>query len=158
MPDELVTPCPDIQLSGATSKYESNCQHLESLQQSLAEESRQRKLIEQRFFILATNHEEMIRLKDEYKDEARRLRHEMLTGQREHENGLKKSMELEEEVEKIERQWQEKMNGMERRVTLVQGQRETAEKRASHLETSIQFSLGEHSEMVQKLQAKLRGE
>lgn len=126
----------------------------ESLQQSLAEETGQRKLVEQRFFILAKNHEEMIRLKDEYKGETRRLRHEMLSGQREHEDGVRKSIELEEEVEKIEQQWKERMAGVERRVTFVEEQRDVAEKRASQLENNIQSSLGEHSGM----QATLRGE
>lgn len=145
------------QLSEATSKYESGCVHVESLQQSLADESRQRKLIEQRFFDLAHNHEEMIRLKDEYKGEARKLRQELLTGRREHEDGLRKSLELEDEVEKIERRWQERMRGTERRVTLVEEQRDVAEKKASRLESSLHSSLGEHSEMVRKLQENLQG-
>lgn len=140
-----------------TSKYASGCDHLESLQQSLAEESKQRKLIEQRFFDLAQNHEEMIRLKDEYKGEARKLRQELLTGQREHKDGLRRSLELEDEVDKIEQQWQEKMKGMERRVTVVEEQRDVAEKAAGQLESSMQLSLGEHSERVRKLQENLKG-
>lgn len=150
--------CYENQLSEVTSKYESSCLHLESLQQSLADESRQRKLVEQRFFDLAHNHDEMIRLKDEYKGETRKLRQELLTGQREHEDGMRRSLELEDEVEKIERQWQERVRGVERRVTLVEEQRAVAEQRASQLESSMQSSSGEHSEMVRHLQETLQGQ
>lgn len=128
------------------------------MQQSLAEESRHRKLLEQRFFILAKNHEDMISLKDEYKGEAYKLRQKLLSGQREHEDGLRKSVEQEEEVDRIEQQWQERLTGMERRVTLVEEQRDTAQKKASQLEGSMQSSVGEHSEIEQRLKASLTGQ
>lgn len=128
------------------------------MQKSLADESRQRKLLEQRFFVLAKNHEEMIRLKDEYKGETRKLQRELLSGQREHEDGLRRSVELEEEVDKIEQQWQERLRGVERRVTLVEEQRDTAQNRASELKGSMQSSIGEHSEMAQRLKASLTGQ
>jgi hypothetical protein len=131
---------------------------VEALQKSLAEESRQRKLIEQRFFVLAQNHEEMIRLKDEYKGEAHRLQQELLSGKREHENGAKRSLELEKEVDRIKCQWQEKLRGMERRVALVEEQRDMAEKRASQLEHKMQSAAGDHLGMMQSSQASLKSQ
>ena len=128
------------------------------MQQSLAEESRQRKLLEQRFFVLAKNHEEMIRLKDEYKGETRKLRQELLSGQREHEDRSRKSLKLEGEVERLEEEWRERLKGVERRATLMEEQRDTAEERVGRLESTMQSSIREHSEVVQKLQANIRGE
>lgn len=145
------------QLSEATSKYESSCQQVESLQQSLADESRQRKLIEQRFSILAKNHEEMIRFKDEYKGRAQALERELVSGQRERAVGQERTLQLQEEVGKVERVWQEKMGNAERRCTLVAEQRDLAEKRLGQLETNLQVSTREREGVLQHMQSSLTG-
>ena len=50
---------------------------LEQVQRSLAVEMKHRQQLEDRFHILATNHEEMIKIKDDYKMEVRRLKKEV---------------------------------------------------------------------------------
>ena len=138
------------QLSQVTSKYESSCHHLESLQESLAEQSRKCKLTEKRFYDLAKNHEQMIVYKDQYKEEAQRLKCELMAGDKE--------VTLEEEVMKVGRQWEDKIVSVERRLTLAEEQRIMAETTANQLQIKIQTSAKQHSETVQQLQASLTGE
>lgn len=141
------------QLSQVTSKYESSCHHLESLQESLSEQSRKCKLIEKRFYDLAKNHEQMIHYKDQYKEEAQRLRCELMAGEKE-----VKGRALEEEMMKVGRQWEDKIVSVERQLTLAEEQRFVAETTASQLQIKMRTSAKEHSEIVQQLQASLTGQ
>ena len=140
-------------MSEVTSKYEDSCEHVQCLQQSLAEESHKHRIIEQRFRDLAKNHEEMIRFKDDYKEEAKRLRCELTTQKEEYESRMERSIRLEEEVCKIECRYQEKMKGAERRVALLEEQGHTADDTIIQLQTNAQ----EFSNILQQLQGKLRG-
>ena len=56
--------------------YEETVAKRQELELKLQEESRQRLLVEQRFATLAENHEEMIKIKDEYKGSNQDLRSE----------------------------------------------------------------------------------
>ena len=61
------------ELVSSRKDYEASNEALAVLQESLATGTRQNQLLEDRFYTLASNHQEMIKLKDEYKEEARRL-------------------------------------------------------------------------------------
>ncbi len=56
-----------LQLTESQTNYKMLSVTMEALQERLSHEETQRKQLEQRFSILADNHEEMIRIKDEYK-------------------------------------------------------------------------------------------
>jgi chromosome segregation ATPase len=57
----------NMQLSECEQRYESALKQVSHLQEVLAEVSREKALLEDRFHTLAENHEQMIRIKDEYK-------------------------------------------------------------------------------------------
>lgn len=140
-------------MSEVTSKYEDSCEHVQCLQQSLAEETHKHRIIEQRFCDLAKNHEEMICFKDEYKGEVKRLQCELTTQRKEYELRMERSIRLEEEVSKIEGQYQEKMKDAERRVALLEEQKHSADDTITQLQTNA----WEFSNMLQQLQEKLGG-
>lgn len=103
---------------------------MRAAERKLQEETKTRKLVEQRFAQLAQNHEEMIRIKDGYKssnsalaEESRRLRQEIETGSsaavREKE---RLGAELRQELAACRRSEREAVNrcdGLERRVSLL---------------------------------------
>lgn len=142
-----------LQLTEATSKYELTCQHMESLQQSLAQEMGQRKLMEKRFQDLAENHQQMIRLKDEYKAEARGLREKAGRD----EEGQRRSLQLEEEVLRVQRECQERVRVVEERLTNTQAQRDIAERKADDLQRKMNEMLREHLDSIQHYQTNVKG-
>lgn len=142
-----------LQLSEATSKYQVNCQHMEKLQQSLAEEMGQRRLLEKRFQDLADNHQQMIRLKDEYKEEARGLREKV--GRQE--QGHRRSLELEEDMLRVQRECEEKLKSFEERLTAVQAEKDTAQSKAHQLQQKTNEAAREHVCAIQHLQMSLKG-
>lgn len=135
--------CPLRELAGSKKACEASNERLAALEASLAEGTRQNELLKDRFYTLASNHEEMIKFKDGYKEEAMRLRGEV--------RGLeenKRASEVEEkvrasELEKNKRasELEEKVREMEGRVSKakgermrVEGEREIAKKRVEELE------------------------
>ena len=86
------------------------------MQESLAVEVRQKSLLEERFFSLASNHQEMIKLKDEYKEAAARLRCAVEGMGESKENVERRCMEV-LNVEK------EKVEVLEEQVRVVKGER-----------------------------------
>ena len=76
----------------------ASSEQLDQVQRSLAAEMRQRKNVEERFQMLASNHDEMIKIKDEYKSEVHRLQD--LTGGVDHQRDL------------LKQQWEESLQAM----------------------------------------------
>ena len=142
-----------VQLSEVMSKYELSCQRVESLQQSLAQEMGQHKLLLKRFQALAENHDQMIRLKDEYKEEAQGLRQS--AGQEQ--EGQKRAMELEEELVRVRRECQERLMIVEERLTKTQAERDAETRRSDDVQRKLNETLREHSNSIQHLQTNLKG-
>lgn len=127
------------------------------MQQSLAEETQRRKLVEHRFHQLARNHEQMIDLKDEYKEEARRLKEKEVREKKK--VGEEKSAGIEEEqVKKMEKEWKEKVRAMEGRLMIAEEERSTLERRVKELEDEIKRIINKHLNSIQQLQENLRGD
>lgn len=127
--------------------YEGSRQHLESLQLSLAEESRQRKLVEQRFQDLAKNHEHMIHLKDEYKQQALSLQQQRGQDKLTQEARLEQEQAREREVRELEG-----------RVRMVEEERDGLKQEADTLESVRKDEARQHAELVQQLQDNLKGQ
>lgn len=134
---------------------------MQSLQQSLAKETHQRQLVERRFHHLADNHQQMIRLKDEYKEEAKRLREEVEGGgegsQEQLEEQVRREMELEME-EKVRREVEESVRRLEQRATEMEGQCEEAQGKVKEMEIKMKMMMKEHTDSLQHLQTHLKGQ
>ena len=86
---------------------------LEQVQMSLAVEIKQRHQLEERFRILAANHEGMIKIKDEYKSEVKRLQDS--TG-----SATKMKSELERKWAESDKQWAESLQAQKCREESIE--------------------------------------
>ena len=128
------------------------------MQLSLAEETRQRHLIEQRFHTLADNHEEMIRFKDQYKEEARKLRTQIEEGTGDKEDKRKylelkekKCLELEERLARMEEVWKEK-------VKVEEEKWKVAERRLELIQTKMKETIETHEQRMKNVETQLIGQ
>ncbi len=150
-----------IQLSETSAKYEVVCRQLEGLQASLTQEVKQRTLVERRFHQLAGNHEEMVKLKDHYKQEARRVNKGEVHREREAELVTKVEGEWQERVRVVEGEWQEKVRVVEgewqERVRVVEGARSEAVTKMKGYGETMNKIIKEHAGYIHKLKDQMKG-
>ena len=117
----------NLQLSESQQKYESSQKQVAKLQELLAEVTAEKTQLEDRFHTLAENHEQMIKIKDEYKEANCRLSSQ----QREETSTVK---QLQDELKKIKSErdsFGKKCNLLEGRVSELE--RRTEADRKAHL-------------------------
>ena len=152
-----------VQLSDMTCQYQTVNKQLQLLQESLAGETKQRQLVEQRFHILCNNHQEMIKLKDEYKEKMKQLMERRKSKEEEEKEREKVVMkkrceESEEKVVIIEKEWQEKMKGVVAEVEEARGRAETAEREREEFAKRFEGSARKHEAELLVLQERLSGQ
>ncbi len=95
----------------------------------------------------------MIRLKDEYKEEARGLKQSAGKEQ----EGQRRALELEEELVRVRKEYQEKVMVVEERLTETQAERDAAIRRTDDVQRKLNETLREHTDSIQHLQTNLKG-
>ena len=122
-----------IQLSRSQQLYESSQKQVSKLQELLVEVSGEKAVLEERFQILAENHEQMIRIKDEYKAENYRLSSKQCT-----ESDIVQQLQKELEHTKSSR------DGLEKKCQLL-------EHRVCEQESKMEAERADHQSKFEKI-------
>ena len=122
-----------MQLSECEQRYESALKQVSQLQEMLAEVSGERALLEEHFHALAENHEQMIRIKDEYKRAMGRF-----SGEQKRETAMVE--QLQEEL----RQTKSSKDGIREKCELL-------ERRVCELERKMEAERTDYKQKIEKL-------
>ena len=123
----------NMQLSECEQRYESALKQVSQLQEMLAEVSGEKALLEERFHTLAENHEQMIRIKDEYKRAIGRF-----SGEQEKETAMVE--QLQEEL----KQTKSSRDGIGKKCELL-------ERHICELESKMEAERTDHKRKIEKL-------
>ena len=138
----------NLQLSQCQQRYESALQQVSQLQGMLAEVSGEKAMLEDRFHTLAKNHEQMIRIKDEYKKAISRF-----SSEQRRENAMVE--QLQEELEQVK----SSRDGLRKKCELLESRTRELESKTDAERTAHKIKIEElnsnHSEEISVLKRNL---